>query len=163
MSACNTSDIWIRSMNCISINFQWIVSVLISYLLYYSYAGFPGDSAGKKKSACNVGDLGSIPEMVRCPGEEKCYPLQYSGLENSKDCIVHGVTKSQTRLSDFDFDFDCSYARCYTWRELGEKAMRSFCVISYNCMWIYNYHIIEIFLNKPFALSREIDLSCNPV
>ena len=108
-------------MDCISVNFLLIVHV-----------GFPGDSAGKKKSACNVGDLGSIPELVRCPGEEKCYPLQYSGLENSKDCIVHGVAKSQTRLSDFDFD--CSYARCYTWRELGEEAMRSFCIISYNCM-----------------------------
>ena len=115
-------------MDCISVNFLLMI-------LYYSYAGFPGDSAGKKKkSACNVGDLGSIPELVRCPGEEKCYPLQYSGLENSKDCIVHGVAKSQTRLSDFDFDFHCSYARCYTWRELGEDTMRSFCIISYNCM-----------------------------
>ena len=35
------------------------------------------------------------------PGEGKGYPRQYSGLENSMDCIVHGVTKSQTRLSDF--------------------------------------------------------------
>ena len=166
MSACNTSDIWIRSMNCISINFKWIVSVLISYLWYCTIvmrASLVTQLVKKKKSACNVGDLGSIPELVRCPGEEKCYPLQYSGLENSKDCMVRGVAKSQTRLSDFDFDFHCSYARCYTWRGLGEDAMRSFYIISYNCMWIYNYHIIEIFLNKPFALSREIDLSCNPV
>ena len=37
------------------------------------------------------------------PGEGNDYPLQYSGLENSMDCIVHGVTKSQTRLSDFHF------------------------------------------------------------
>ena len=52
-------------------------------------------SAGKE-SACNAGDLGSIPRLGRSPGEGKGYPLQYSGLENSTDCIVHGVTKSQT-------------------------------------------------------------------
>ena len=51
--------------------------------------GFPCGSAGKQ-SACNGGDLGSIPGLGRCPGEEKGYPLQYSGLENPMDCIVHG-------------------------------------------------------------------------
>ena len=60
---------------------------------------FPCGSAGKE-SACNAGDLGSIPGLGRPPGEGKGYPLQYSGLENSKDCIVHGVAKSQTSLSD---------------------------------------------------------------
>ena len=54
--------------------------------------GFPGDSAGKE-SACNVGDVGSIPGWGRSPGEGKGYPLQYSGLESSMDWIVHGVTK----------------------------------------------------------------------
>ena len=58
-----------------------------------------------KESTCNVRDLGSIPGLRRSPGEGKCYPLQYSGLENSVDCIVHGVTKSQTRLSDFHFHY----------------------------------------------------------
>ena len=48
-----------------------------------------------------MGDLGSIPGLVRSPGEGKSYPLQYSGLENSMDCIVHGFAKSRTRLSDF--------------------------------------------------------------
>jgi len=48
--------------------------------------GFPGGSAGKE-SACNVRDLGSIPRLGRSPGEGKGYPLQYSGLENSMDCI----------------------------------------------------------------------------
>ena len=66
--------------------------------------GFPCDSGGKE-FACNLGDLGSIPELGRAPGEEKDYPLQYSGLENSMDCIVHGVTKSRTRLSDFHFQW----------------------------------------------------------
>ena len=64
--------------------------------------GFPGGSAGKE-SACNVGDLGSIPGMGRSPGEGKGYPFQYFGLENSMDCIVHGVAKSLIRLSNFHF------------------------------------------------------------
>ena len=62
--------------------------------------GFPCGSAGKE-STCNVGDLGSVPGLGRSPGEGKGYPLQYSGLENSMDCIVHGVTKSWTRPSNF--------------------------------------------------------------
>ena len=66
------------------------------------FLGFPGGSAGKE-SACKEGDLGSIPGLGRSPEEEKGYPLQYSGLENSVDCIVHGVAKSWTRLSDFHF------------------------------------------------------------
>ena len=66
--------------------------------------GFPRSSFGKA-SASNAGDLGSIPGSGKSPGEGKGYPLQHSGLENSMDCIVHGVTKSQTRLSDFYFTF----------------------------------------------------------
>ena len=49
----------------------------------------------RKESAYNVGDLGSIPGLGRFPGEGKGYPLQYSGLENSMGCIVHGVSESQ--------------------------------------------------------------------
>ena len=63
---------------------------------------FPCGSAGKE-SACNAGDLGSISGLGRFPGEGKGYPLQYSGLENSMDYTVHGVIKSQIRLSDFHF------------------------------------------------------------
>ena len=57
------------------------------------FLGFPGGSAGKE-SACNVGDLGSTPGLGRSPGEGKGYSLQFSGLENYMDCVVHGVTKS---------------------------------------------------------------------
>ena len=60
--------------------------------------GFLGGS-DSKESSCNTGDLGSIPGLGRSPGEGNSYPLQYTGLENSRDCIVHGVTKSQTWLS----------------------------------------------------------------
>ena len=54
-----------------------------------------GGSAGKELT-CNAGNLGLIPELGRSPGEGNGYPLQYSRLENSMDCIVHGVTKSWT-------------------------------------------------------------------
>ena len=64
------------------------------------FLGFPGGSAGEE-SACNAGDLGSIPGLGSSPGGGKGYLLQYSGLENSMDCTVHGITNSQTWLSDF--------------------------------------------------------------
>ena len=56
------------------------------------------DSSVSKESTCNAGDPGSIPGTGRSPEEGKGYPLQYSGMENSMDYTVHGVTKS---LSDF--------------------------------------------------------------
>ena len=64
--------------------------------------GFPDRSVGKE-SACNAEDLCSIPGLQRSPGEGKGYPLQYSGLENSMDRIVHEVAKSWTQLSEFHF------------------------------------------------------------
>ena len=56
---------------------------------------FPGSSVGKE-SACNAGDLGLITGLGRSPGEGKGYSLQYSGLENPMDCVVHGMAKSLT-------------------------------------------------------------------
>ena len=69
--------------------------------------GFHCGSAGKE-SACNAGDLGLIPGLGRPPGEGKGHPFRYSVLENPMDreawwATVHGVAKSQTRLSDFHF------------------------------------------------------------
>ena len=64
-------------------------------LSYYRWLGFPCGLAGKE-SACNVGHLGLIPGLQRSPGEGKGYPLQCFGLENFMDCIVHGVTESDT-------------------------------------------------------------------
>ena len=71
--------------------------------------GFPGGSE-VKASACNVGDLGSIPGSGRSPGEGNGNPLQYSFLENPMDggawgATVHGVAKSRTRLCNFTFTF----------------------------------------------------------
>ena len=61
---------------------------------------FRWGSAGKE-SGCNAGDLSTIPGLGRSPGEGKGNPLQYSGLENFMDSVVHGVSKSRTWLSDF--------------------------------------------------------------
>ena len=55
---------------------------------------FPGGSAGKENT-CNAGDLGLIPGLGRSPREGKGYPGQYSGLENSMESVVHGVSKSE--------------------------------------------------------------------
>ena len=71
---------------------------------------FPCGSAGKE-STCNAGDLGLIPGLGRSAGEGKGYPLQYSGLENSMDYTVCGVTKSWTQLSHFHFTLLASI--CY--------------------------------------------------
>ena len=70
--------------------------------------GFPDGSIvekppAKQMTTCNAGDVGSIPGLGRSPGEGRGYPLQYSGLEISMDCIVHGVAKSWTQLNDFHF------------------------------------------------------------
>ena len=63
------------------------------------------DGLAGKESTCNVGDLadqtGLIPALGRFPGEGKCYPLRYAGLENSMDCTVSRAAKSQTGVSRF--------------------------------------------------------------
>ena len=79
-----------------------LVKVMVFPVVIY---GFPGGSE-VKASACNVGDLGSIPGLGRSPGEGNGNPLQYSCLENPMDggawwATVHGVPKSGTRLNDF--------------------------------------------------------------
>ena len=69
----------------------------IMFLLCFS------DSSVGKESACNAGDPGSTPGLGRSLREGKVFSLQYSGLENSMDCIVHGVPESQTQLNSFHF------------------------------------------------------------
>ena len=73
------------------------LSILFEVSVYCGSAG--------KESTCNTGDLGLIPGLGRSPGERKGYPPQYSGLENSLECIVHGVAMSWTQLNDFHFHF----------------------------------------------------------
>ena len=62
--------------------------------LFIKSHSLPDGSAGLD-FACYAGDMGLIPGLGRSPGEGKGYPLQYSGMENSMDCVVHGVAKSQ--------------------------------------------------------------------
>ena len=71
----------------------------IGYPLKYSWASLVAQLV--IESASNARDLGSIPGLGRHPGKGKGYPLQCSGLENSTNCIVHGVAKSRTQLSNF--------------------------------------------------------------
>ena len=68
------------SLKCFRVLFVYLGSL-------FEVLGFPSGTAGKE-STYNVGDLGSIPGLGRFPGEGNSYPLQYSGLENSTDCIV---------------------------------------------------------------------------
>ena len=87
----------LRCLLCVS-----AFSPTVSRTQVFIFSVYPCGSAGKEP-ACNAGDLGSIPGLGRSPGEGKGYPLQYSGLENSMDYTIHGVAKSQTRLSAFHF------------------------------------------------------------
>ena len=101
------------------------------------FLGFPCGSSGKE-SACNAGDLGLIPRLGRSPGEGKGYPLHYSGLENSMNCMVHGVTKSQAQLSDFHFHFLLSQkaipsVSCNS--NLRHHRIRNPKCFSYHCRW----------------------------
>ena len=82
---------------------------MLSCTVAYLVLGFPGGLDGRA-SVYNAGDLGSIPGLGRSPGEGNGNPLQYSCLENPRDggalqVAVHGLTKSQTRLSDFTLTF----------------------------------------------------------
>ena len=93
------------------------------------------DSSVSKDSTCNAGDHSLIPGSRRSPGERKGYPLQYSGLENSMDSIVHGVAKSWTRLRDLTscmYPFDsttvlgcCSFVASF---EIGKYEILTFVV-----------------------------------
>ena len=72
------------------------------------YICFPCGSAGRE-SACNAGDLGSIPGLGRSPGEGRGYPLQYSGLENSMDYMVHGGRKELDMAEQLLHTHSCHY------------------------------------------------------
>ena len=91
--------------------------ICVCIYLFICNLGFPGGSE-VKASACNVGDPGSIPGSGRSPGKGNGNPLQYSCLENPMDggawwATVHGVSKSQTQLSDFTFTscISCVYIK----------------------------------------------------
>ena len=104
------------------------------------FLGFNCGSA--EESACNARDLGSAPGLWRSPGEGKGYPVHCSGLENSMDCIVYGVTKSRTWLSDIHLlillkidghlNYTCDLIKV-------SVCVFSFHPISYHIWWNYYY------------------------
>ena len=101
---CSTSE---------SVSVTYIYIYVYMYVYTHTHMRSPGGS-GSKESACNVGDLSSIPGSGRSPGKENGNPVQYSCMENTMDrrawqATVHRVTKSQTQLSDFTFIYICVY------------------------------------------------------
>ena len=71
----------------------------MAYLVGFLFQGFPDSSVGKK-STCNAGDLGSIPELGRSPGEGKGYPLQYSGLDSPWGCKESDTTEQAKKQAN---------------------------------------------------------------
>ena len=125
-------------------------------------------ASASKESTCNARDLGSVPMLGRSPGEEKCHSFQYSGLENSQDCIVHGVAKSLTLLSDFHFTYlipDKSVCRSRSdrtrhgktdWLQIG-KGVHQHCILSLCLFNLYEVYTIQnIGLDKSQARTKIV-------
>ena len=114
------------------------------------FLGFLCGSAGKE--SCNAGDLGLIPGLGRCPGEGKGYPLQYSGLEYSMDCIVHGVTESDTTewLSLFVIDF------CFNFTVVWKCSSYDFCSIAFANMYFMAQNVIYLSQSTLLLLDSSI-------
>ena len=104
-----------------------------------------------------MGDLGSIPGLERSPGGGKGYQLQYSGLENSMDYIVHGVEKSWTRLSDFQFT-NCDEECCFS--SMTHLSNSKFCSVCLhrNVYISTNFHIRRLCSR---SLESEGDTFCS--
>ena len=104
-----------------------------------------------KESPCNEGDLGSTPGLGRSPGEGKGYPFQYSGLENSTDCVVYEVAKSWMRLSDFHFYHICIFTHMHIWW----NAFFAYCQVI-DC---FGSTISHLKVNNNFKYSSEAALT----
>ena len=100
------SSTTLKSMNSSAFSLPYGPTLTSMYDYWESHSS---DSSVGKESSFNAGEPGSIPGSGRSPGEEKGYPLQYSGLENSMNSIFYGVTKSRTQLSDFHFSLTWLY------------------------------------------------------
>ena len=104
-----------------------------------------------EESVCSAGDPGLILGLGRCPGEGNGNPLQYSCLENSMDrgawwATVHGITKSQTQLSDYTCMLSCFY---HLWGLLGGASGDSTWVASPPMLWPLPLHFIPLFWARP--------------
>ena len=113
----------------------------------FSISNFPCGSAGKE-STCNAGDLDSIPGLKRSRGVGKSYPLQYSGLENSMDCIVYAVDR--TWPNDFHFlHFNSLYLCLHPSFQIGSVPFFTFHVyaVIYNiCFSLFDFILCNRFI-----------------
>ena len=119
------------------------------------FLGFPFDSSGKE-SACNVGDLGSIPGLGRSPGEGKGYSLQYSGLENPTDYIVQSVTAEWLSLhftskEQMSFNFMTAVTDCSDFGALENEICHCFYFSPFYLPWSDGTRCHDLsFLNAEF-------------
>ena len=114
----------------------------------------PCGSAGKE-SAYNTGGLRSIPGLGRFLGEGKGYPLQYSSLDTSTDCITHGIAKSWTRLCDFHLTKNTYkyYAKFYIHNKAWEHLLTSLPIhfnftLHFISMSEHDKHLFLLFYSK---------------
>ena len=133
-------------LHCFQI-FPPILNIIFSFSLWSSkgWKGLPCGSADKE-STCNVGDLGSIPGLGKSPAKGKGYPLQYSGLENSMDCIVNGVARVGHDWVTFTSRF-----RVNNLLSLISSHLFSFVYFPYSRRWIKN-DIAVIYVRRVFCL-----------
>ena len=128
---------WQAIVHGITKRWTWLTTQIQAVCLQFRYLPIFGLHCGSapKESTCNEGDLGSILGLGRYPGEGKGYPLQYSGLENFKDCIVHGVAKGRMWLRDFHFHLYEVYkvvkfkSRVVVTRGWGKRKKRNCCLM----------------------------------
>ena len=132
-------------LNCISSIHMY--SLGVNFFGHRAFKGFPGDSVGKE-SPCNAGDLGFIPR--RSPGEGKGYPLQYYGLESSMDCIVNGVAKSWTQVSNFHFHW------WFTGKKRNSLKRRWFLSVGWKIPWRRKWQSTLVFLPRKFHRQRNL-------
>ena len=138
--------------------------MLLIYIHWIDLSGFPSGSEGKA-SACNAGDLGSIPGSGISPGRGNGNPLQYSCLENSMDreawqALVHWVAKSRTRLSDFTFPLS-SALNFWKLCLLSQSLSCTFPQASECILWLENDEFQVHFSSKVqshFSVSGELPL-----
>ena len=126
---------------------HWVWCWLWVSHIHMVWIGFPCGSAGKD-AACNVGDLGLIPGLGWSPAEGKGYPLQYPSLENSTDCIVPGLTKCRTRLSDFHFTFVFPlYLLCWEFlSQIHRVLVEVFSASIEMIIWFLLFHLLMCFI-----------------
>ena len=131
MSSESTLLVWVRTYDDINQLFlplspAYFRQSVFRCLFQFSIKGFPGGSVVKNlpANAGDAGDEGLIPGLGRCPGRGNGNPLQYCCLKNPMDretwwAMIHGVTKSQTQLSDWVHSLSNYYSEdeCVPWAE----------------------------------------------